>query len=157
MLSFFFGNSVPPHSFSTPYSWGERVNPTLFFPTLQMGRKSVPHTLFPHLTAGEKEWTPHSFSPPYRWEERVYPLHSFSPSQREKKFRNFTEPIIFILPSAVIYVQDCHLLIEPMCLQEKVKQTDNVVCTFPTLSSLVSEKVDLGLTVYPKHSTLPWC
>ena len=67
--------------------------------------------------------------------------------------------IIVILPSAVIYVQERHLLIEPMCLQEKVKPTDDIVCTFATLSSFVSEKVDLareGLTIYPKHSILLW-
>ena len=51
--------------------------------------------------------------------------------------------VVFILPSAVIYVEERHFLTEPMCLQEKVKPTDNVVCTFATLSSLVSEKVDL--------------
>ena len=60
--------------------------------------------------------------------------------------------VVFILPSAVIYMEENHFLTEPMCLQEKVKPTDNVVCTFATLSSLVSEKVGMG-----GHSTLPWC
>lgn len=42
----------------------------------------------------------------------------------------------------------------------KVKPTDDIVYTFATLSSLVGKEVDWawqGLTVYPKHSTLPWC
>ena len=66
------------------------------------------------------------------------------------RFLRAHHAVVFILPSAVIYVQERHFLTEPMCLQEKVKPTDNVVCTFATLSSLVSEKVDLAWegTVY---------
>ena len=67
---------------------------------------------------------------------------------------------IFVLAGAVIGVEVCHLLTEPVCLQKVVKPADDVISIFATLSCLISEETDLareGLTVHPKHSTLPWC
>ena len=138
----FIWKQCTPHSFSPPYSWGERVNPTLFSPSYSWGERVHPPLFFPIVI---------------RWEKKSVPPILFFPIVEGEKVQKFYRTNYFHSAQSVIYMQDCHLLIEPMCLQEKVKQTDNVVCTFPTLSSLVSEKVDLGLTVYPKHSTLPWC
>ena len=64
----------------------------------------------------------------------------------------------FVLPGAVICMQELNILTEPVYLKKIVKTTDYIVCSFATLSCLISKKVHLpwqGLAVHTEHSTLP--
>ena len=49
--------------------------------------------------------------------------------------------VVFILPSAVIYVEENHFLTEPMCLQEKVKPTDKLFAPLPHSPALSVRKL----------------
>ena len=72
---------------------------------------------------------------------------------------NYVE-VVFILPSAVLSMEEHHLLAQPMNLKEIVETTHDIVSTFAALSCFISEEIHLlwqGLTVHTKHSALYWC
>ena len=68
--------------------------------------------------------------------------------------------IILVLPCTVVSVKVDMLLTETVALKEVVKTTHHSVCTLTTISSFVSQVIDLAgksFTVHPKNCALPRC
>ena len=122
----------------TPYRWGKTVYPPLFFPdvekewitlffpfsTVKIWKCTLNYTLFPlYLT-----WKCIFFTIIIRWRKRVYSLHSFSPLQREKKFKEWK-----IIPTPQITDADC--LVELLCACAWAPPGSDDCCWLSTVTS----------------------
>ena len=68
--------------------------------------------------------------------------------------------VVLILASTVVSMEVCNLLSQSMVLQEVVNSADNGIGSLTTVSSLISQEVDLprnGFTVHSKHCALSRC
>ena len=67
--------------------------------------------------------------------------------------------VVLVLSCTVISMQVHHFFTQSMHLEEVVETTDDIVGSFTTLSTLISEEIHLprySFAVDAKDSTLPW-